>query len=326
MDFHPLAEMLPLMEGDAFAELVADIKEHGLREPVMVFEGKVLDGRNRIRACDEIGIQPDLEYFKGDDPVALIMSMNVHRRHLTTSQRAFIAAKIATWKPGGDRQSRHCANLRNGISQQEAATLLNVSRRSLVSAAVVRDHGTDEEKAAVVSGDKKASDVAYNIKSREARKPSDGSAPLVPGARLVPPDGLSVEDWGRKGMALEAEGKRVSVVATVIGINHQSYRNLRDILELSDRDALPAKDAELVRQALSNLNSTRRLKASYEPIKPIGQRVWGAIRTATSEANRREIFEDAISILVQACETGSQMEILTPNKLLRQCTYQRARL
>ena len=36
---------------------------------VMMYEGKVLDGRNRVRACEEIGIQPDLEYFNGDDPV-----------------------------------------------------------------------------------------------------------------------------------------------------------------------------------------------------------------------------------------------------------------
>ncbi|HZJ11316.1 MAG TPA: ParB N-terminal domain-containing protein, partial [Methyloceanibacter sp.] len=62
--------VVPLMEGDAFTELVTDIKVNGLREPVMVFENKVLDGRNRYRACEEIGIQPEIEYFNGQDPVA----------------------------------------------------------------------------------------------------------------------------------------------------------------------------------------------------------------------------------------------------------------
>lgn len=66
------------------------------------------------------------------------------------------------------------------------------------------------------------------------------------------------------------------------------------------------------RQALSSLNQTRRLKASYEPIKPIVQRVWGDQRR--TETKRREIFENAVSVIVQACETGSQMEIPTANK------------
>jgi hypothetical protein len=70
------------------------LEENGLREPIVV-EGKIRDGRNRFCACGELGIQPELEYFNGGAPAAFVLSMNLHRRHLTTSQRAMIAAEIA---------------------------------------------------------------------------------------------------------------------------------------------------------------------------------------------------------------------------------------
>jgi ParB-like chromosome segregation protein Spo0J len=58
LEFHALATLFPLLDGAGFDELVADIRAHGLREPVVMFEGKVLDGRNRYRACVEAGVEP----------------------------------------------------------------------------------------------------------------------------------------------------------------------------------------------------------------------------------------------------------------------------
>ena len=60
-DVHPAAEIFPLMSDEEFKGLVADIQEHGLREPIVLHDGKVLDGRNRVRACEELGIELDLE-------------------------------------------------------------------------------------------------------------------------------------------------------------------------------------------------------------------------------------------------------------------------
>ena len=65
--FHPLADIFPLLEGDAFDELVADIKANGLREKMDLYEGKIIDGRNRHRALQRLGIDPSADpkkYFR----------------------------------------------------------------------------------------------------------------------------------------------------------------------------------------------------------------------------------------------------------------------
>ena len=78
------ALLLPDMSAAEFEVLVADIKENGLREPVVVDRaGRLLDGRHRVRACAQLGIQPATTVDSGDDPVGCVASLNVVRRNLT---------------------------------------------------------------------------------------------------------------------------------------------------------------------------------------------------------------------------------------------------
>jgi N6-adenosine-specific RNA methylase IME4 len=65
LEFHPLAAIFPLIEGPDFDELVTDIRAHGLHEPIVVFEDKVLDGRNRLRACQAAGVEPTFTVYTG---------------------------------------------------------------------------------------------------------------------------------------------------------------------------------------------------------------------------------------------------------------------
>lgn len=91
---HEAADLFPLMEGDEFDDLVADIADNGLKNPVVLLpDGRLLDGRNRVAACDKSGTPVVATTYHGDDPTGYVLSLNVHRRHLTASQRAMIAAK-----------------------------------------------------------------------------------------------------------------------------------------------------------------------------------------------------------------------------------------
>ncbi|MGZ6386018.1 MAG: hypothetical protein ACXWOL_11350, partial [Ktedonobacteraceae bacterium] len=94
LEFHELANLFPLIEGEEFAALVEDIRAHGLELPIYMYEGKILDGRNRYRACLEAGINPRYKVYEGDSPASFVVSMNKHRRHLTSSQLAFSAVEL----------------------------------------------------------------------------------------------------------------------------------------------------------------------------------------------------------------------------------------
>jgi hypothetical protein len=95
--YHPFADVFPLLEGDDFAKLLEDIREHGQREPVILYDGKILDGRNRYRACLELGIPPRFDHSKAstdDEALRESVSRNLHRRHLTPTQRALAGARL----------------------------------------------------------------------------------------------------------------------------------------------------------------------------------------------------------------------------------------
>lgn len=89
-EWHPAACIFPMLPDDELQALAADIREHGLREPVVFFEGKVLDGRNRWLACKFAGVEPKITEFVGSrlEALNLVWSVNRHRRHLSSSQSA----------------------------------------------------------------------------------------------------------------------------------------------------------------------------------------------------------------------------------------------
>ena len=96
VDFHEFCEMFPDAAQEEFNGLVEDIKLNGLLEPIMLFEGKILDGRTRYKACVAADVPPTFMPFTGDrdEAYCYVVSKNLHRRHLTNVQRAFLVAKI----------------------------------------------------------------------------------------------------------------------------------------------------------------------------------------------------------------------------------------
>jgi hypothetical protein len=107
-EFHPLADMFPLMEGEEFRALVEDMRvRKRVNLPIMLFEGKILDGRNRYNALVELGWEVPTRTFSGSHQKArdYVISANIHRRHLTNEQkRALIENLLKADPEKSDRQ------------------------------------------------------------------------------------------------------------------------------------------------------------------------------------------------------------------------------
>lgn len=167
MDAHPAAALFPLMSATEYAGLLEDIRQHGLREPIVVDSKTktILDGRNRYRACRESLRVPQFEWYDGDDPTGYVVSLNLHRRHLNESQRAMIAARLAN-APSGARTDLAPIGAR---SQKDAAKMLNVGERSVERAATVLRKGTAEMVAAVDAGHVAVSAAVQQIAATKQR-------------------------------------------------------------------------------------------------------------------------------------------------------------
>ena len=161
---HPAANLFPMMTDEQFQNLKADIKEHGQQEAIVFSHDNLLvDGRNRIRACNELGIEPETcELMEETDVVAYVLSHNLHRRHLSTNQRACVAAKLATLKHGEVGNGRKAEGQNCPSTIDDAATLLNVSPRTVKNAKHVIENASSAVVDAVESDQIKAS-LAYKF-------------------------------------------------------------------------------------------------------------------------------------------------------------------
>lgn len=170
-EIHPAANLFPMMGEEELNQLTDDIRKHGLRIQLVEFEGKILDGRNRLLACERAGVKPQLVKWPGSgSPTAWVLSVNLRRRHLDQSQRSMVAARAKVAFEEEALQRQHAgtippggvtANLRSiagkvtgalPTSSALAAAGLNVSSRSVDSASRVLKEGAPELARAVEEG------------------------------------------------------------------------------------------------------------------------------------------------------------------------------
>ena len=166
-----------MMAGAEFDRLVEDIRSHGLREPIWLDgEGRILDGRNRDRACRLAAVPPAYRVYEGGDPTAFIVSLNLHRRHLSESQRAMVAARLVNIRQGDVGRNHEISE--GQICLSEASDLVNVSERSVKNARRVRDRGSALLQDAVDQGLVAVSDAAAIVD-----RPPEEQTALVDGVR-----------------------------------------------------------------------------------------------------------------------------------------------
>lgn len=179
LEFHLFANLFPLIEGTDFDDLVDDVRRRGIHQPIDLWQGKILDGRNRYRAALAAGVEigpHNLRHFRPElygEPLDYVISQNLKRRHLNESQRAYVAARLANMRQGERTDIQPSANLPDvsnrpaadpdggeaevakttaAISQDAAAGMLNVSPRLLRAAKAVQERGAPELARAVEQG------------------------------------------------------------------------------------------------------------------------------------------------------------------------------
>lgn len=209
LKFHPLADLFPLLDLVEVTELGRDIRKNGLKEPIVLHEGKILDGRNRYLAClqsglgenkdwhpfvylaaggsvyaamfDEDGKAPrPQEAATEEEAVSYVLTKNILRRHLKPDQRAAIAAKLYAKlekpKPGGDRQSEKAksGNTENALpsakeQKKKVATQMDVSTDKLEMASAV-GKADPAKLEEVAAGKKKLSQAEQEVKAKKQGK------------------------------------------------------------------------------------------------------------------------------------------------------------
>jgi hypothetical protein len=151
-EFHPLANIFPMMTDEETEALGSDMLEHGQREPIALYEGKILDGRNRYNACLLKGIEPRFIEQRFADPLAFVVSANLHRRQLNAGQRALVVETLANLPRGGDRRSDQTAMIAD-CSQAAIAKVGKVSPRTMTTAKALKRDAIPAVVDAVKHGD-----------------------------------------------------------------------------------------------------------------------------------------------------------------------------
>ena len=134
-----LALMFPPLSPARYARLKASITAHGLRHPIVVWMGQVIDGVHRLRACLEAGIEPRYEFLDKDaNPLEYLADTNIPLRNMDQNEKAQTAYLMSQHStPGRPRTTdENSANLRS-ITQEEAAKLVGVSPRLVSDASRV---------------------------------------------------------------------------------------------------------------------------------------------------------------------------------------------
>lgn len=188
MKIHSYAKYFPVMEGDEFDQLVQDIRERGLREPIVTFEDAILDGRNRYRACLKAGVEPTFKpYLQNGSPLGAlhyVVSMNVRRRHLNETQKGIIAQdmlpefekeaavrvpKARPGKQGFERARLSAAGQEKGRSAEHAARMFGIGPRTVQRVTRVAKEAP-ELLPKMRSGELSAEAAEHEVRMRKARE------------------------------------------------------------------------------------------------------------------------------------------------------------
>lgn len=279
-EHHPIADLFPMLADDELAELAKDIRHRGLLQPIVLdAEDRILDGRNRLMACQVAGVEPEFTTYDGDDPDGYALSVNIARRHLTKGQQAMVAARAA-------RISKKY--------QEAAAREYGVSQPRISYANVVLSFAPDLADA-VVAGAKQLNDAYREARERKQAAESDESAMARLHAEASDLADQVVEEGLSLSAALDAleqrrqEAKLRDAVREIDDIRDADGAPAPSFTQRADDGSVTWDEAvTLARQWL-----TERGEAIRRDQNRIRQVIsgWGSVRTARDQAGTPYIAE-----------------------------------
>ncbi len=269
MPSHPAADLFPLMSEAELIELGSDIEKNGQCDPIVLLNGAILDGRNRQRACDLLGIKAiTTEWCGTGSPEAYVISKNLHRRHLNDNQRALVASKIATKKPSDSLipaayQKSKSLDMGNpitrdpvssqGITQKQAAHMLNVSYNAVLDARKVLTEAEPEEIILIEQGSIGLGALAKQIKTGltaadraatragiapKAKPSKSRTNPKDPHADRKQTQQQNAKIWSALRKALEAINGLPSAPEVARSKTIQQYSRHFDVIKQTERAML----------------------------------------------------------------------------------------
>jgi hypothetical protein len=143
LESHPFAALFPELPPEELTQLARDIKERGLLEPIILYEGQILDGRNRYRACQIADVKPRTEEFNAKttkrSPEEFVVSCNLRRRHLSVGQKAAIALEWSEQIELSADPEKNKGRGRPKGTLSEAAKKIGINERRVFEVRQIRD-------------------------------------------------------------------------------------------------------------------------------------------------------------------------------------------
>lgn len=227
---HPVAELFPMLDDEDMQALSDDIAANGLAQAVVLDrDGQLLDGRNRLRACELAGVAARTKVYDGDDPISFSISLNMKRRHLTTGQKAAVAcASLPLYEAEAERHRRAAISASRGSEtaanrQPSEPTLAPKASRESTARAAANTGTSGRSVARFKRVAEEAPDLVDKVK--------DGSVSLDRADRIVR-DRQSQE---RKIVEARAEANAVEEKTTV-DIRHGPFLDV--LADLVNVDAV----------------------------------------------------------------------------------------
>lgn len=235
---HPLSAAFPAMSADDFQALKDDIESNGQREPVMVFEGMVLDGWHRYQACVQLSLKPlQFTFPEGDDPVSFVISHNLHRRHLTGSQRAAAVVACTAWAPARRPNKVEAASTLS--TNETLAKAAGTTVRTITDAKAAHKAGLGEAVKEGAITAEEAARIARGTPPKAAPAPAD-DGPTAD--ELAAAERADAEEREALRKLLEADDKLAALAA-----DNKQLRALNRVLQ-ERNDGLMNEKAELVKR------------------------------------------------------------------------------